>query len=291
MDMTTPLLQTGVLALTMTMLTGLSLPAERTTDLPVESPEESVNKQYCAIDNSAFQPGEELTYKMYYNWKFVWVSAGEVTFKVDETPNGQYHISAIGSTYRSYDSFFKVRDKYHSWLDKETLLPSVSLRDVEEGPYRLYDKVTFDRNEQVAKSLRGKSKDVAKTKEYQVEQCIHDILSIIYFTRNLDFGQMKEGEAFPIKIFIDKKTWPLQVVYKGKEEKKRVRGQGKFDTMIFSPEVIAGNVFNEGAEVNVWVSDDKNRIPLQVESPLTVGTVKAVLKDYKGLKHELTSAY
>jgi hypothetical protein len=151
--------------------------------------------------------------------------------------------------------------------------------------------VTFDRNEQVAKSLRGKSKDVAKTKEYQVEQCIHDILSIIYFTRNLDFGQMKEGEAFPIKIFIDKKTWPLQVVYKGKEEKKRVRGQGKFDTMIFSPEVIAGNVFNEGAEVNVWVSDDKNRIPLQVESPLTVGTVKAVLKDYKGLKHELTSAY
>lgn len=275
----------------MTMLTGLSLPGERTTDLPVEGPEESVNKQYCAIDNSAFQRGEELTYKMYYNWKFVWVSAGEVTFKVEETPNGQYHISAIGSTYRSYDSFFKVRDKYHSWLDKETLLPSVSLRDVEEGPYRLYDKVTFDRNQQVAKSLRGKSKDEAETKEYQVEQCIHDILSIIYFTRNLDFGQMKEGEAFPIKIFIDKKTWPLQVVYKGKEEKKRVRGQGKFDAMIFSPEVIAGNVFNEGTEVNVWVSDDKNRIPLQVESPLTVGTVKAVLKDYKGLKHELTSAY
>lgn len=275
----------------MTVLTGLSQPEGRTTDLPVEGPGESVNKQYCTTDNSAFQRGEELTYKMYYNWKFVWVSAGEVTFKVEETPNGQYHVSAIGSTYRSYDSFFKVRDKYHSWLDKETLLPSVSLRDVEEGPYRLYDKVTFDRNQQVAKSLRGKSKDVAETVEYQVEQCIHDILSIIYFTRNLDFGQMEEGEAFPIKIFIDKETWPLQVVYKGKEKKKRIRGQGKFDAMIFSPEVIAGNVFDEGTEVNVWVSDDKNRIPLQVESPLTVGSVKAVLKDYTGLKHELTSAY
>lgn len=240
------------------------------------------------IDNTAFTAGEELTFKMYYNWKFVWVSAGEVTFRVQDTGD-QFHISAIGETYKSYDSFFKVRDYYHSWLDKETLLPTVSVRDVEEGPYRRYDRVEFDRDSGVARSLRGKTKAEAKLTEYAVEQCIHDILSIIYFSRNLDFNNMQEGEAFPIKIFIDKESWPLQVVYRGKEEKKRVRGQGRFDTMIFSPEVIAGNVFNEGADVKVWVSDDKNRIPLQIESPLSVGSVKAVLKDYKGLKHELAA--
>lgn len=257
---------------------------------PVLDTENLVSDESCTIDNFAFDPGETLTYKMYYNWKFVWVSAGEVTFQVEEV-DGEYKISAIGSTYKSYDSFFKVRDKYHSYLDKETLLPSVSLRDVEEGPYRLYDKVTFDRTDNTASSLRGKTEETAKEKTYPVEDCIHDILSIIYFSRNLNFAQMSEGEAFPIKIFIDKKTWPLQVIYQGKAKKKRIRGQGKFDTLLFSPEVIAGNVFSEGANVNVWVSDDKNRIPLQFESPLTVGSVKAVLKGYKGLKHELTSAY
>lgn len=255
-------------------------------DQAAEVTNPTVKKDYCMIENSAFREGEELTFKMYYNWKFVWVSAGEVTFRVQDAGD-QYHVSAVGSTYKSYDSFFKVRDYYHSWLDKETLLPSVSLRDVEEGPYRLYDRIEFDRGQGVAKSMRGKSKDQAELTKYPVEQCIHDILSIIYFSRNLDFRNMREGEAFPIKIFIDKETWPLKVVYRGKEAKKRIRGQGRFDTMVFSPEVIAGNVFNEGAEVKVWVSDDRNRIPLQVESPLSVGSVKAVLKDYQGLKHSL----
>ena len=86
---------------------------------------------------------------------------------------------------------------------------------------------------------------------------MHDILSIVYFSRNLDFDNMEEGANFPIKVFVDKETWPLQVTYKGKQKKKKIKGMGKFKTIQFSPEVISGNVFREGTEMNVFVSDDE----------------------------------
>ncbi len=247
-----------------------------------------IKEQQCQIENSTFEHGEKFVFRIYYNWNFVWLSAGEVVFKVKEKKNS-YHLSAVGSTYRNYEWFFKVRDRYEAYVDKETLLPTTSIRDIEEGKYRLYDSITFDRNQQIARSIRGRTKEDAKLTEYAIESCMHDILSIVYFSRNLDFKNMEEGEKFPIKIFVDKETWPLQVVYKGEDKKKKVKGMGKFNTIRFSPEVIAGNVFDEDTEMNVWVSDDQNRLPLLIESPVSVGSIKAVLISYNGLRHDLSS--
>lgn len=240
----------------------------------------------CMIENRAFKAGEKVVYKIYYNWNFVWLAAGEVTFEVKDLGK-QYHLSVVGKTYPSYEWFYKVEDKYDTFIDKETLLPSVSIRDIHEGNYTLYDKITFDKNRNVAQSMRGRSKEKAKLTEYQVESCMHDILSIIYFTRNLDFNNMEEGAQIPIKIFMDEETWPLAVRYKGKDDKKRIRGMGKFRAIEFSPELISGQYFEEGDEMRVWVSDDKNRLPLLIESPVSVGSVKAVLKEYEGLRYEL----
>ena len=244
----------------------------------------------CTMENEVFQDGEEITYQIYYNWNFVWLTAGEVVFRVHDLGD-QYHLSVVGKTYPSYEWFFKVEDKYDTYIDKQTLLPRVSIRDVQEGGYRLYDKVVFNREANIARSLRGKTSDTAEWSEYPIEQCMHDILSIIYFTRNLNFDDMSKGERIPIKIFMDKETWPLEVEYKGKDPKKRVRGLGKFRTIQFSPEVIAGNIFEEGARMEVWVTDDKNRLPVLIESPVSVGSVKAMLKDYKGLKYEMTAEH
>lgn len=269
----------GFASLLMAFTFPVEAPAPMTT--PSDQPWSS-----CSSTNSTFVDGEEVTYKLFYNWKFVWVAAGEVTFRVKDLGN-QYYISALGRTYKSYDPFFKVRDKYECYIDKETLLPTVAIRTVEEGKYRLYDKVTFDRKNDKAKSLRGKSKEVAKVTEYPITDCIHDLLSIVYFARNIDFDNMNPGEKIPVNLFMDKETWPLSVTYRGKQEKTRIKGNGKFKTLHFSPQVIAGEYFKEGTEMNIFVSDDQNRLPLIIESPLSVGSVKAVLKKYKGLKYEM----
>lgn len=242
----------------------------------------------CSIENTAFQAGEELTYKLYYNWNFVWLSAGEVTFRVKDLGN-EYHLSAYGQTYKSYEWFYKVRDRYDSFVDKKSLLPNIAIRDIQEGGYSVYDKLTFDQNKKVVKSLRGKTKDVAELQEYATGDCMHDIISIIYHFRNIDFSQMKKGENVPIKLFMDKEVWPLKVNYRGKEANKKIKGLGKFNTLIFGPEVIEGSVFKKDAKLNIWATDDNNKIPLVIESPLSVGSVQAVLKSYKGLKYDMTA--
>jgi hypothetical protein len=139
-------------------------------------------------------------------------------------------------------------------------------------------------------SLRGKSKDIATPTEYKIDQCMHDILSILYFTRNVDFNQLTAGTNIPVKIFIDKETWPLKVKYLGRETNKKIKGLGRFRTIQFSPQVIDNDFyFKKGSEMKAWASDDKNKIPLMIESPLSVGSVKAVLKSYKGLKHNMSA--
>lgn len=276
------LIKFGTVAFVLAAIMAFSYPAP-----DIEIPADTVVPvDHCSIDNQAFQHGEEIVYKMYYNWNFVWLAAGEVVFKVREVGD-QYHLSAHGRTYKSYEWFYKVRDNYDTYVDKETLLPNVSIRDISEGKYRLYDKITFDKKNNVAYSKRGKSKETAELTEYSIESCMHDLLSIVYFARNLNFDGLEEGNEVPVKIFIDKETWPLKVVYKGKDDNKKIRGEGRYETIKFSPEVIVGDIFSEGTEMNVWVSDDLNKIPLLIESPISVGSVKAVLKEYRGLRHEM----
>jgi hypothetical protein len=254
------------------------------TDPAFDAPDD-LRLEACSMENNTFKGGEEITYKLFYNWNFVWLSAGEVTFRVRDLGD-QYHLSAVGKTYKSYEWFYKVRDYYDTYIDKETLLPSISIRNIHEGGYRLYDKVTFDRNRNVAVGLRGKTRSEAKVTEYPIDNCIHDMLSIVYYSRNIAFEELAPGTEFPIKIFLDKETYPLKVKYFGTEDNKKIKGQGRFQTHVFSPQLIAGEIFKEDDQMKVWVSADENKIPMMIESPVSVGSVKAVLKSWKGLKYE-----
>ncbi|HFA50699.1 MAG TPA: DUF3108 domain-containing protein [Bacteroidetes bacterium] len=243
----------------------------------------------CFTENTAFQPGEELTYKVYYNWGFVWLSAAEITFRVIDDDD-QYHFQVVGETYDSYNWFFEVKDYFDSWVMKDNLLPIMSIKSLKEGKYNLYDYLTFDQSRSKIYNERGKAKDdIREHHNFEVESCMHDLVSIVYFARNVDFEQYQEGSGFPIKLFADKETWPLDVTYQGKEPNKKIKGTGRFNTLKFSPKLVDKDLFPNGSQAKVWLSDDANRVPLVIESPLTVGSVKVILKDYKGLRHELAS--
>lgn len=243
----------------------------------------------CSINNNAFQSGEFLKYKIYYNWNFIWLSAGEITFRIIDEED-QFHFKVVGLTYDSYNWFFEVEDYFDAWVQKEDLLPVRSIKSLKEGKYRLYDDLTFNQSSGKIYNERGKAvDDIRERHNFEMEQCMHDMISIFYYCRNIDFSNSQPGEKLPIKIFADKKIWPLQILFKGYEHNKKIKGQGEFNTLKISPEVIAGDLFPEGAQVNVWVSDDQNKMPLVIESPLSVGSAKAVLMDYSGLRYPLTA--
>lgn len=242
----------------------------------------------CDTENNVFQPGEKIVYKLYYNWNFVWLAAGEVTFLVHDLPN-QYHVMVRGRTYESYEWFYKVRDNYESYLDKKTLLPKIHIKDINEGGYTRYDRTTFYQTKGKAISQRGRTRDDLQPKEIPLEECMHDLISIVYYARNLDYKQMQTGQEIPLKILMDQEIYPIALKYLGPEKETKIKGVGHFKTQRFSPQLIAGDVFKEGDEMTIYVTDDQNKIPVLIESPVSVGSVKAVLKTYEGLKYPMTA--
>ncbi len=239
----------------------------------------------CGVTNKSFQEGEHVVYKIYYNWNFVWISAGEVDFKLSETED-HYIVEATGKTYKSYEMFFKVNDYYKTVIDKNTMLPVEFERNIEEGGYRFYNKIEFDQINGEAISYTGKTKDEVTAKIYPIEQCMHDMLSTVYFLRNLDYNDLEQVEKFPVEMFIDDKVYPIEISYEGKDVQD-IKGIGELDAVKISPQVVAGVVFTNEAKMNIWVSDDENKVPLIIESPISVGSIQAILKSHSGLKHPL----
>ena len=236
-----------------------------------------------------FKHGEELTYKIFYNWNFVWMPAGEVTFKVwDE--GTQFHYQAFGKTYSSYEWFFAVDDRYESWVEKSTYLPNYSERSVSEGKYQIFEKIAFNQSSKKMSVWRAPKRGGTETKtEHDVKAKVHDVLSTMFWLRTIDFVSKGAGSSETFSLFMDQEEFPLKMRYLGKNASKSIHGMGKYKTLKFQPDVIAGNVFKEDAKMTVWVGDDENRIPVMIESPVSVGSVKVVLKSYKGLKYDFTA--
>lgn len=242
----------------------------------------------CSIINTSFKDGERLVYKIYYNWKFVWIPAGEVSMEVQEGVN-DFSITVLGTTYVSYDNFFRVRDYFKTKLDKKTLLPTSFVRNVEEGNYRKFDSINFNQNTGLTTVYHGNSRSTAERTTHQIDQCMHDLVSILYSLRNTNTSKYMKNDFVNTKIFFDKELYPITVKFLGAENKKEVKGLGKFNTLKILPDLVTGNVFKDGNKMNVWVSNDLNKVPLLIESPLSIGSGKAVLKSYENLRHPLTS--
>ncbi|MCC6754696.1 MAG: DUF3108 domain-containing protein [Saprospiraceae bacterium] len=232
----------------------------------------------------AYGAGERLSYRVYYNWNFVWLTAGEVHF--DLRDEGEtYHISVEGKTFASYDWFYKVRDEYHSYIDKETGLPSLYIRKVQQGSYRRYEKVVFDYPRKLAYSYTGKTEELAKLTIVQLDKHYFDLVSVMYHLRNLPIKEQGKKVKTPFNVLLDDEKYELGIRYKGDKKRHEVKESGTYNTFEAVADVISGHVFDDDARLKLWVSDDRNRVPVLIESPLVVGSVKAILSNYANLRY------
>ena len=236
---------------------------------------------FCDIKNSAFGNGESITLKVFYTVVGAYFGAGEATFNTNvEKLNGKpvYHITGEGKTYSFYDNFFKVRDKYETYIDTSTLQPYRFIRNVYEGGYKKYENVTFNTNTNTAITNKG---------VFRVPECVQDVLSAVYYSRNIDFNKHKPGDKINFSLFLDNEVYEMYIRYVGKET---IRTKyGKFRAVKFKPLLIKGTIFEGGEKMTVWVSDDKNHVPIRIESPISVGSVKIDMISYRNLRYPLSS--
>ncbi|HTH30918.1 MAG TPA: DUF3108 domain-containing protein [Lacibacter sp.] len=237
--------------------------------------------EFCAsIRNTAWHSTESINYHVYYTLAGIYVYGGEANFTVNaERYNGKpvYHLLGEGKTTSFFDGFFKVRDKYESYIDTATLQPYKFVRNILEGDFKKFETVTFNQQANTATSQGG---------TFKTPECVQDVLSAIYYSRNIDFNKYKPGDRIPFNMFIDDKTYGLYIRYLGREKVKTK--YGKFNAIKFKPLLIEGTIFKGGEKMTVWVSDDANRIPVRIESPISVGSVKVDMMGYKNTRHRLT---
>jgi hypothetical protein len=211
----------------------------------------------------------------------MYVGAGEATFTTTlERFNGKtvYHCVGDGKSYSFFDNFFRVRDRYESYIDTANLLPYKFIRNVDEGGYKKYNNVSFNQSANTAVSTNG---------VYKVTNCIQDVVSAVYYARNINFDKYQVDDKIPFDMFLDDEIYHLYIRYLGKEKIKT--RYGKFNAIKFKPLLIKGTIFEGGEKMNAWVSDDPNHLLLRVESPIAVGSIKIDMMDYANLRYPLTS--
>ncbi len=222
-----------------------------------------------------FQSGEELKYEMSYGW----ITGGTAVLKLKKVTYQNkkvFHVKAVGKTVGVADKLYRVYDIYESYFDIETMKPYKSIRNISEEDYRWYNEVRFlyPKNEIISKRS-GRKKVKAKT---------FDVISAFYYLRQYDFSKLKKGDVIRIRTYFTDKPFELVIRFKGYETIKL--DFGKIKCMKFSPLVEKGTFENEEA-LDVWISADRNHVPVRAKVNFFVGSFTGDLVSYSGLKYPL----
>ncbi len=240
--------------------------------------------KYRDIENTAFQPGEKLKYKVYYESLLTGkVNAGTATLEVKNSNrrfNGRevYHIIGTGKSNPAFDMFFKVRDRFETYLDKKSMMPHLFIRRTYEGGYTKDDDVFFDHEEGVVKS-----RSTTKT----IEPYVQDIISAAFYARTMDGDTLKKGDNISVDFFLDDSTYISVIQFVGRQVVET--DLGVFRCLTFKPMVATGEVFSNPYPMTLWVTDDKNKLPVLAKSAVIVGSVKMELIKYSGLRNPVES--
>lgn len=242
---------------------------------------ETPYQEMCKVENKAFKAGEKIVYTVYYNALGVYVNAGTATFTSTlETLNNRpvFHVVGEGNTNSSYDWVYKVRDKYETYIDTATMQSLKFVRNVNEGGYKKFQNVTFNKTANTAVTNDG---------VYKVPACVQDVVSAVFYARNIDFSSLRKEDKIGFSMFLDNEVHNMYIRYLGKETIKTK--YGKFNAIKFKPLLLKGTIFEGGENMTVWVTDDENHIPVRIESPIVVGKVKVDLMSHENLRHPLTA--
>ncbi len=240
-------------------------------------------------DELSFGNGEKLTIVANYQWGAIDLDMGEINLVLTkETLKGQTYLYARASvkTYAAGDKIFPIRDTYEGKFSLTNLRPSYFHRNISEGGYTTKNTYTFNSDYSINATIGddGNSRNLV----IPGKQCTFDVMSLFYNTRNLDFSKLTVGKTLPLSFAIDDKAYNLRYRYIGREIID-IEGLGKFSCLKFAAQLVAGNVFKGKEQVYIWITDDKNHLPVYIESPVAVGKATARISKYSNLKWPLTS--
>ncbi len=244
-----------------------------------------------------FGAGEELIYNVTYRAALIPpINIMKVSMRtLEESSAGgarQFHIVGNGRTTGGVRGLYDLNDTYHSWLDGATLLPTRMTSDVRQGDYRFTATYTYDwramRVSNVRRNARWES-DRRATFELPSTDC-GDAMSLLYRMRTIDAGALIPGGEGGLSLVLSEDAKPIVYRFIGRENIK-IRKVGTFRALKFTCTMATsdGSTYQEGMSLTAWISDDGNKIPLMVESPVRVGRVTVTIAPDFRTVHPMTS--
>lgn len=241
-----------------------------------------------------YHPGEQLSYRVSYKAKMfpnTEVGSVEVTTS-EEHADGRvvYKVVGTGRTLPTYRWFFNLEDTYTVLVDSTTLRPVSFDSDLHEGDYTFRSHYDYDWSDSLVHTRWRSRQRPERTKSMALTPESMDAVSLFFNLRSAAAEDFRIGEPATLQMVLQDTIRLLHYRYLGRESKK-IRNMGRFKTLKFECQLgtTEGYSFTDGTIFTIWISDDRNKIPLYIESPVKVGSIQAYISGCKGLKYPLTS--
>ena len=217
-----------------------------------------------------------------YNIEWRLFTAGKAKVELTSTPQprptlqANLHLESAGIV----SKLFKVEDDYSANMNSAYCAQSVQLT-AHEGNRLRETKINFDSETRKATYLerdRAKNNAVVLSQETEIPACVHDVLGGLFFIRTLN---LEPGQSTTIPVSDGKKS--VMVKVEAQEREDVTTPAGAFKTIRYEVYLFNGVLYKRSAHVNLWVSDDRRRLPVQirVRMTFTIGTINLQLE-----KHE-----
>lgn len=231
--------------------------------------------------NTTIKGGEKLVYEASYNMSGLMTTLAEVIMEVKDVPEKNLlHINCTASTYTKWDSYFKIRDQYQSYVSNKTLKPVLYYRNIDEGGYTKSEKYVFDYRKKTVFTTSQRKQDPEQKKSVTINLQTSDAISTLYQLRNLDISKAKPGTKVTLPILFDQETFSVVFKYMGKETISTVLGSKECYKLSISAKTDA----LQGTDKNIiYLTADSKKIPVLIKFNIPVGNGQIKLKSASGI--------
>ncbi|CUT04979.1 DUF3108 domain-containing protein [Candidatus Chrysopegis kryptomonas] len=226
------------------------------------------------IEHNAFKVGERLVYDVKY--QFVKVGEAEISIPEIIDYNGRKCYRAVFRVWSLpfFSVFYKVEDRYESYIDVEGIYPWRFEQHIREGGYKFDFYAEFDHVNLIAKTSEG---------VFPIPQYAQDVFSAFYYARTQDYSNKKVGERVRLENFYKNRTYPLEIKYLG-EQMVKVKA-GKFKCVVVEPLIVEGGLFKAKGRFLLWITNDDKKIPVKMTAEIPIGNIVGELREFEGIEN------
>ncbi|MDP5106717.1 MAG: DUF3108 domain-containing protein [Polaribacter sp.] len=226
--------------------------------------------------------GESLVYSGSYNMSGLLTQIAQVnmtTEKVTTAKNNYLHFSCSLATYSKWDSFFKIRDVYESYVNPISLKPSLYKRNINEGGFIKKEKYVI-KGSKVNSTVSFKNNQETQN-SFTIGTNTVDVITFLYQMRTVNFANFKVGQTKSFTIVFDEKEMDISLKYMGKET-INAGNLGKKEC--YKVSIAAKTAALKGKDKNIiWLTADEHKIPALIQFSIPVGVGNLTLKSATGI--------